>query len=108
MSTGYGLATLAWLKKNQLLRPEWNACGTIMDFFNFLLTGTCGVMSDQLAYSFGYYIAEENDWQQVRMTKFINQTTTLKTLGLQEICSRKLAAKNRPFKSRSCQTKQHS
>jgi hypothetical protein len=31
IATGYGMATLAWLKANGHLRAEWNRAGTIMD-----------------------------------------------------------------------------
>jgi hypothetical protein len=68
ISTGYGMATLAWLNKNQLILPEWNTCGTIMDFFTFLITKKCGVISDQLAYSFGY-LRDDNEWQEVSHEK---------------------------------------
>lgn len=64
MSTGYGLATLAWLHKNKQISREWNTCGTIMDFLTFLLTKQCGFISDQLAYSFGYS-TQDNEWQAV-------------------------------------------
>lgn len=64
MSTGYGLSSLAWLHKNDRISNEWNACGSIMDFFNFLLTKKCGIISDQIAYSFGY-ATNNNTWQEV-------------------------------------------
>jgi hypothetical protein len=64
ISTGYGIATMAWMHRNKRLKPEWNTCGIIMDFFNFLLTRQWGYISNQIAYSFGY-CTMDNEWQKV-------------------------------------------
>ena len=36
VASGYGMATLAWLKEHGQIHPRWDRAGTIMDFLGFL------------------------------------------------------------------------
>ena len=64
LATGYGCATLFWLRKNQPdLISSKDRCGTIMDFIVNLLTENERVKtSEQLAASWGYFNTIKNDW----------------------------------------------
>ncbi|KAL3103900.1 hypothetical protein niasHT_022415 [Heterodera trifolii] len=56
IATGYGMATLAWLKeKGQLDGEKWDRAGTIMDFMASLLTQSkSAFISSQNAESWGF------------------------------------------------------
>uniref|UniRef100_A0A914DLL0 Carbohydrate kinase FGGY N-terminal domain-containing protein n=1 Tax=Acrobeloides nanus TaxID=290746 RepID=A0A914DLL0_9BILA len=61
ISTGYGLATLAWLQAHNQLNESWDRAGTIMDFFISLISkNKDSFISDQNAYSWGY--VENGQW----------------------------------------------
>ncbi|XP_033226647.1 sedoheptulokinase-like isoform X2 [Belonocnema kinseyi] len=64
LHTGFGCATLFWFSRN---KPEklakYDRCGTIQDLAVSLLCENNEVtMSTQNAASWGYYLAEENEW----------------------------------------------
>lgn len=64
MATGYGLATMTWLVKNHKLKPNWDSCGTIMDFLSIYFEGDkflSKFISNQNAYSWGY--SNGLEWQ---------------------------------------------
>ncbi|CAD5215184.1 unnamed protein product [Bursaphelenchus okinawaensis] len=63
VATGYGIATLLWLQRNGMLQSNWDCCGSIMDLVGFVLGCKSSVMSDQVAYSWGF-VTEDMEWQQ--------------------------------------------
>ncbi|XP_043465417.1 sedoheptulokinase-like [Leptopilina heterotoma] len=69
--TGFGCATIFWFSRN---KPEklkkYDKCGTVQDLVVSLLCGENEVkMSTQNAASWGYFITEENQWDQEALTK---------------------------------------
>lgn len=62
--SGYGCATLYWLAKHQPGCLSFTRAGTIMDL---VVWGLCGegnvIMSDQNAYSWGYYDNQKGEWE---------------------------------------------
>ena len=64
ISTGFGLATLAWLQKEYADVNSFDMCGTIMDFVTWLITDSCDVMmTSQNANSWGYFNVESVAWE---------------------------------------------
>ena len=63
VSTGYGLASLLWLQKENKLE-DYTMCGTIMDFVVWLLTQTGRVhMTPHNAKSWGYFDEVLMKWE---------------------------------------------
>ncbi|XP_057316583.1 sedoheptulokinase-like [Hydractinia symbiolongicarpus] len=64
IATGYGIASLLWLKRNQKLPDTYTLCGTIMDFVVWLLTQTKYVyMTTHSANSWGYFDVSKACWE---------------------------------------------
>lgn len=64
LSTGYGCATLAWLKANTPeVLSKYDTAGTVMDFITCSLTGLRKPkMSTHNAVSWGYYDPHHKEW----------------------------------------------
>jgi len=65
LSTGYGIATMIWLNKNNANpTDEFDYCGTIMDFIVWMFTQCEAVVtSSHNACSWGYYDIESSQWE---------------------------------------------
>ena len=64
ISTGFGIATLAWLQKEFNNLDKYDMCGTIMDFIVWLLTETDYVsMTSHNANSWGYFDIDKCCWE---------------------------------------------
>lgn len=64
LSTGFGIATLAWMNGEYRNLDQYDMCGTIMDFVTWLLSATdCVMMTSHNANSWGYYNIEKNEWE---------------------------------------------